>query len=136
MYVIPSVVEGSHTMQDEKQYCVYIMMNKWNMTSYIGVTSRLAGRVWQHREKLVRGFTEKYQLNKLVYYEVFETAYDAINREKQLKRWSRVKKLELIEKKNPDLHDLSEEVGLRFLHSPRGSVEMTGGEDQARSRSR
>ncbi len=84
-------------------------MNRGNTTSYIGVTSNLSGRVWQHGEKLVKGFTAKYNINKLVYYEVFETAYDAITREKQLKRWSRVKKVTLIKKINPELRDLSED---------------------------
>ena len=74
------------------------------------MTSNLSGRIWQHREKLVEGFTAKYNINKLVYCEVFESAYDAITREKQLKRWSRVKKVALIKKMNPELRDLSQDV--------------------------
>lgn len=93
----------------DKQYCVYIMMNKWNTTSYIGISSGLPGRVWQHKGKVVESFTKRYNLNKLVYYEVFEDAYSAIAREKQLKRWSRIKKMNLIKKVNPDFKDLSQD---------------------------
>ncbi len=94
----------------EKQFYVYIMMNKWNTTSYIGITSGLLGRVWEHKQKLVKGFTKEYNLNKLIYYEVFKTAYEAISREKQLKKWSRKKKVELIKKKNPKFKDLSKNL--------------------------
>ena len=86
------------------------MMNKWDTTSYIGVTSKLPERVWQHKQKAVDGFTKKYNLTKLVYYEVFDTAYDAISREKQLKKWSRKKKVDLIRKQNPKFKDLSEDL--------------------------
>jgi putative endonuclease len=86
------------------------MMNKWNTTSYIGVTSKLLERVWQHKQKLIKGFTERYNLNKLVYYEVCETAHGAVAREKQLKKWSRKKKVELIKKQNPELKDLSDDL--------------------------
>jgi len=91
-----------------KNYSVYIMMNKWNTTSYIGVTGNLTTRVWQHKQKMIDGFTKKYNLTKLVFYETFENAYDAISREKQLKRWSRKKKMALIKKQNPELRDLAE----------------------------
>ena len=93
----------------EKLYCVYIMMNKWNTVSYIGITSVLKSRTWQHKQKVVEGFTKKYNMTKLVYYEVFETAYDAIAREKQLKCWSRKKKVNLIKKLNPEFKDLSQD---------------------------
>lgn len=85
------------------------MMNKWNTTSYIGITGELVGRVLQHKQKLNKGFTEKYNINKLVYYEIFESAEEAINREKQLKRWSRKKKVNLIKRDNPKFKDLSKD---------------------------
>ncbi|MFH1759348.1 MAG: GIY-YIG nuclease family protein [Patescibacteria group bacterium] len=85
------------------------MMNKWNTTSYIGVTNDISNRAWQHKQKQVKGFTEKYNLNKVIHYEVFDNPYDAISREKQLKRWSRKKKIELIKKNNPEFKDLSDD---------------------------
>ena len=85
-------------------------MNKWNTTSYIGVTSDLAKRVWQHKQKEIKGFTEKYNLTKLVYYEVFKHVRDAIAREKQLKKWSREKKIRLIKKQNPQFRDLFDDM--------------------------
>jgi putative endonuclease len=94
----------------EKYYYVYILMNIWNTTSYIGVTNSLSERIWQHKEKLVKGFTEKYNLNKLVYYEIFKDVVEAVEREKQLKRWSRKKKVDLIKKLNPEFRDLSGDV--------------------------
>lgn len=90
----------------EKQYCVYILNNKWNTVFYVGISSDLPGRVWQHKEKLVDGFTKKYNLNKLLYYEVFDDAYIAITREKQIKKWRHDKKLWLVSKFNPKLTDL------------------------------
>ena len=82
-------------------------MNKGNTTSYIGVTGNLSERIWQHKQKTVEGFSSKYNLNKLVYYEIFEDVYEAISREKQLKRWSRNKKIILIKKINPRFADIS-----------------------------
>ena len=95
-----------------RQYFVYVLMNRWRTTSYIGVTSNLARRITQHREKVVEGFTKRYHLTMLVYYETFPTAYEAISREKQLKRWSREKKITLIHSTNPDLKDLSDDLAL------------------------
>jgi putative endonuclease len=106
-------VEKSHAIlcaMREKYYYVYIMMNKWNTTSYVGITRTLPERVWQHKTKVVKGFTAKYSLNKLVCYETFNNPYEAIAREKQLKRWSRKKKVELIKKQNSDFEDLSENL--------------------------
>jgi|SRR3989338_2794440 len=94
---------------NEKEYYTYIMMNKWNTTSYIGVTGELSGRVWQHKRKVNPGFTQKYNINKLVYYEIFDNPEEAIAREKQLKRWSRKKKVNLIKKHNPKFKDLSKD---------------------------
>ena len=92
-----------------KQYCVYIMTNN-SRTLYIGVTSKLKDRVWQHKNKLVEGFTKKYNIDKLVYYEQTQDIYSAIAREKQLKGWTRKKKINLIEKENPDWLDLYDEL--------------------------
>ncbi len=93
-----------------KQFFVYIMASKRNGTLYTGVTSNLAQRVWQHKQKMVEGFTEKYGVTMLVYYEIFEDAESAIIREKRIKKWRRAWKLQLIEKKNPDWKDLYKEI--------------------------
>jgi len=77
---------------------------------YIGVTSNLIKRIYEHKNKLVQGFTNQYNVNKLLYYEVFQNPNDAINREKQLKRWHREWKLNLIYKQNPNLNDLYKEL--------------------------
>ncbi len=90
----------------EKQFYVYILANKRNGTLYLGVTSDLIKRVWQHKNSFADGFTKKYGINKLVYYEVYEDMENAIIREKQLKKWKRVWKLELIEEKNSGWRDL------------------------------
>ena len=85
---------------------VYILTNKRNTAFYIGVTSDLIKRTWQHREKLVEGFTRKYNIDKLVYYEVFDSIQEAIKREKYLKGKKRQYKIDLIEKENPEMKDL------------------------------
>ncbi len=94
----------------EKYYYVYIMTNKWNTTLYTGVTNSLSKRVWDHKQKSVKGFTSKYNLNKLVHYEIFTDIEEAIAREKQIKGGSRKKKIELIEKDNPEWKDLSDDL--------------------------
>ena len=94
----------------DKQFYVYILTNKYNTILYTGVTNNLKRRVYEHKNKLVEGFTKKYNINKLVYYEVFEDAYNAISREKQLKAGSRKKKLDLINKINKEWKDLYEEI--------------------------
>jgi predicted GIY-YIG superfamily endonuclease len=91
-----------------KQPCVYIMANRRNGTLYTGVTSDPPKRFFEHREGLVRGFSKKYQCKTLVWYELHETMYEAITREKQIKAGSRAKKLALIESLNPDWKDLYE----------------------------
>jgi putative endonuclease len=93
-----------------KQPCVYILASKRNGTLYIGVTSDLARRVWQHREDLLEGFTKQYGVHMLVYYEVHSGMESAIVREKQLKKWNRAWKLRLIEESNPTWRDLWEEI--------------------------
>ena len=86
---------------------VYILASDRNGTLYIGVTSNLAQRIAQHRSHVIEGFTKKYGVDMLVCVEGFETIQEAIAREKQLKKWNRVWKVELIEKYNPDWKDLS-----------------------------
>jgi putative endonuclease len=87
---------------------VYIMTNRRNGTLYLGVTSGLARRAWQHREGLIDGFTKRYGLTRLVYYERFEDIRDAIQREKTMKHWPRARKVRLIHGMNPDWDDLYE----------------------------
>ncbi|MBL0688808.1 MAG: GIY-YIG nuclease family protein [Pseudoalteromonas sp.] len=93
-----------------KQPAVYILANKQNGTIYIGVTSDLVKRVWQHKNHVVTGFTEKYEVVQLVYFELLEDMINAIEREKQLKTWKRAWKIKLIEKENPDWNDLYDEI--------------------------
>jgi len=93
-----------------KQYYVYIMTNKRNNVIYTGVTNNLAKRVYEHKEKLVSRFTRKYNINKLVYYEMFDDIYYAIKREKQIKGGSRQKKIGLINSLNPQWKDLYDEI--------------------------
>ncbi|NCB40382.1 MAG: GIY-YIG nuclease family protein [Erysipelotrichia bacterium] len=94
----------------EKEPCVYILASKRNGTLYVGVTSNLIQRVWQHKNNEVEGFTKKYQVHLLVYCEMHETMEFAITREKQLKKWNRDWKINLIEKENPEWHDLWSEL--------------------------
>jgi len=91
-----------------KEYYVYIMTNK-SRTLYTGVTNNLMRRVYEHKNKLVPGFTSKYNIKKLVYFESTSDVNEAILREKQIKGWLRVKKIRLIETMNPEWKDLSEE---------------------------
>ncbi len=92
-----------------REYFVYILASKRNGTLYTGVTNSVEYRVYEHKNKIVKGFTSKYDVNKLVYYEEYQYIDDAIHREKQLKKWNRKWKLELIEEDNPDWEDLSED---------------------------
>lgn len=85
-------------------------MTNNSKTLYIGMTSKLRDRIWQHKNKLVEGFTKKYNIDKLIYYEQTEDVYGAIAREKQLKGWARKKKVNLIEKENPEWLDLYDEL--------------------------
>ena len=91
-----------------KVYYVYILASKRNGTLYIGVTNDLERRIFEHRNDLIEGFTKKYGVHYLVYYEQTEDIHAAIQREKQLKKWNRKWKLELIEKQNPEWKDLSD----------------------------
>ena len=89
---------------------VYIMTNRRNGTLYIGVTSDLIGRVWQHREGVADGFTKRYRCKMLVWYEAYGDIELAIQREKRLKKWNRAWKIRLIEEANPGWKDLSGEI--------------------------
>ena len=93
-----------------KQPVVYILANRPHGTLYIGVTSNLAGRIEAHRSGAVKGFTERYGVHTLVYFEVHEDMYEAIQREKRLKKWNRAWKIRLIEEMNPGWKDLSGQV--------------------------
>lgn len=89
-----------------KTYYVYIMASQRNGTLYVGMTSNLVQRVYQHKHKTIKGFTHKYNVNQLVYFEETPDVHSAIDREKQLKNWHRKWKIELIEKNNPDWEDM------------------------------
>ncbi|MBI3313174.1 MAG: GIY-YIG nuclease family protein [Candidatus Omnitrophica bacterium] len=89
---------------------VYILTNKVNTVLYTGVTSNLKKRIYEHKNKFVDGFSKQYNLNKLVYYEMFESILDAITREKQIKAGSRKKKLDLIIRNNPNFEDLYDKI--------------------------
>jgi len=95
-----------------RSYYVYILTNKRNGTLYIGVTNNLQRRLYEHKHKLIQGFTSKYDLNCLVYFEETQSVKDALYREKQLKEWKRQWKIDLIEKVNPVWNDLSKGWGL------------------------
>ena len=92
-------------LYDRKQYYVYILTNKSN-TLYIGITNDLIRRLYEHKNKLIAGFTKKYNIDRLIYYEVFDSPETAIQREKEIKSWTRKKKLELIKKINPNFEEL------------------------------
>lgn len=94
----------------KENFYVYIMTNRRHGTLYVGVTSDLRKRVYEHKNEIVKGFTSKYHLHKLVYYEVHDSAESAILREKRLKKWKREWKIQLIEKRNPEWRDLTEEI--------------------------
>jgi len=94
----------------KKPAYIYILSNKKNGTLYIGVTSNLAKRIYEHKQKAVSGFSKQYNLDKLVYFEVIDTIEAAIKREKQLKNWHRQWKINLIEETNPDWNDLYESI--------------------------
>ena len=89
-----------------KQPAVYILASKRNGTLYVGVTSELVKRIWEHQNNMVEGFTKRYDIHRLVWYELHESMESAITREKRLKNWKRKWKLELIESRNPKWQDL------------------------------
>ena len=93
-----------------KQFYVYLLASKRNGTLYIGVTSNLVQRTWQHKEGQIEGFSKKYDVKNLVYFEVHETAESALTREKQMKKWERAWKIRLIERNNPEWRDLTDMI--------------------------
>ncbi len=95
---------------NQKQPAIYIVANKRGGTLYTGVTSNLPKRIWEHKNKIIKGFTSRYECNILVYYEVFDDMSFAILREKQIKAGSRKYKLKLINQFNPDWKDLYEHI--------------------------
>ena len=97
-------------MARTKQPCVYILASKRNGTLYVGVTSDLVKRGWEHRTSTVEGFTKRYGVHALVYYEMHEDMISAITREKQLKKWRRAWKVRLIEERNPEWRDFWQEI--------------------------
>ena len=94
----------------ERQFFIYIMANKKHGTIYTGVTNDLIARVWQHKNNIREGFTSKYDLHRLVYFEPHGNTTSVISREKQIKKWHRKWKIQLIEKQNPEWRDLYEEI--------------------------
>jgi putative endonuclease len=94
----------------DKAFCVYLLASGRNGTLYVGVTSNLPQRVWQHKEGVVEGFTKEYRVKHLVWYEQHENAESAIAREKQIKKWNRDWKIRLIETTNPYWNDLYDEI--------------------------
>ncbi len=93
-----------------KQYYVYMLASKRNGTLYIGVTNNLVRRVYEHKQGLIEGFVKKYNVNQLVFYEETNDVESAINREKQMKKWKRQWKIDLIQKNNPKWEDLYNEI--------------------------
>jgi putative endonuclease len=89
-----------------KKYYIYIMSNYSNSVLYVGVTNNLVRRIYEHKNKFVKGFAEKYNVNKLVCFEEYQDSLTAIEREKKLKAGSRQKKIDLVNRKNPDWNDL------------------------------
>ena len=94
----------------EKAFCVYILASARNGTLYVGVTSNLVQRVWQHKEGLVDGFTKEYDVKDLVWYEQHDNAESAIRREKQVKKWNREWKVRMLEEQNPYWNDLYQQI--------------------------
>ena len=90
--------------------CVYILASRFNGVIYTGVTSNIIQRVWLHKQKLADGFTNQYGVDRLVWFEIHENMYAAIVREKQIKKWKRAWKVEMIEKSNPKWRDLYDEI--------------------------
>jgi putative endonuclease len=93
-----------------KQPCVYVLASERNGTLYVGVTSDLARRVWEHKTDAADGFTRDYRVHTLVYAEFHETMHEAIAREKHIKKWNRAWKLRLIERGNPTWRDLAQDL--------------------------
>ena len=93
-----------------KQGYIYILTNKPDGTLYVGITSNLSARIYQHKQKMVAGFTKKYSLDTLVYYEIYDDIVIAIEREKEMKKWRRAEKVKHIMQSNPEWRDLYEDL--------------------------
>ena len=106
--------------------CVYILASRRNGTLYAGVTSDLSDRVSKHKQDLIEGFTQRYGVHRLVYYEMHETMPEAIRREKQIKEWKRLWKIRLIESMNPEWIDLFDERTGEILEGPADRSRLTG----------
>lgn len=115
----------------ERIPCVYLLTSRFHGTLYTGVTSDLPGRLWQHREEVTGGFTKRYAIKRLVWFEVHETMETAIRREKSIKRWQREWKIELIERENPTWRDLAEDFGFESLIKKRWTPDQVRGDDRA-----
>ena len=102
-------------MNEDFQPAVYILASRRNGTLYVGVTSNLAARIHQHREGLADGFTRKYAVKQLIWFEQHPTMESAITREKRIKKWNRAWKMEMIEATNPEWRDLAEDFGFAPL---------------------
>ena len=102
----------------KENFYIYILASKRNGTLYVGVSSDLVKRLYQHKNKDVDGFTKKYAVNKLMYYEVYQDARTALYRERCIKEWKREWKVALIEKNNPQWKDLGEEMGIFSSENP------------------
>jgi len=94
----------------DNKYFVYILASKKNGVLYVGMTNDLVRRIYEHKNHILKGFTSKYNIDNLIYFEVFSSPYDAIVREKQIKKWNRVWKTRLIEKENPGWDDLYSKI--------------------------
>lgn len=94
----------------EKKFYVYILAKARNSTFYVGVTSNLQKRIWEHKNEVADGFTKEHGIKTLVYYEIFEDSENALKREKRLKKWNRTWKMRIIEEMNPDWEDLCEKI--------------------------
>jgi putative endonuclease len=101
------LLKMTYNISMSKEYFTYIMTNQHNTVLYTGITHDIAGRVWQHKEGKIEGFTKRYNVDKLVYYESYADVNEAILREKQIKGWLRAKKVSLIEEDNESWEDLS-----------------------------
>ena len=96
----------------DKKFYVYILTKARNSTFYVGMTSDLPKRIWEHKHEVADGFTKKYSIKNLVYYEIFDDVENAIKREKRLKKWNRAWKIKVIEEQNPNWDDLYETICL------------------------
>lgn len=94
----------------EKKYFVYILAKERNSTFYVGMTSNLQKRIWEHKNEVADGYTKKYGIKALVYFEIFDDPETAIRREKRLKKWNRAWKIKIIEQMNPEWRDLYEDI--------------------------